>query len=56
MAPLIDKYCKHSLAYPDACQQDMNKQLAWIELILTVSKEDWVIVAGNHPVYVKKRI
>lgn len=50
-APLIDKYRGESDTYPDACKQDMNKQLAWIDSVLTVSKEDWVIVAGHHPVY-----
>lgn len=50
-APLIDKYREESDTYPDACKQDMNKQLAWIDSVLTVSKEDWVIVAGHHPVY-----
>lgn len=50
-APLIDKYREESDTYPDACKQDMNKQLAWIDSVLTVSKENWVIVAGHHPVY-----
>ena len=50
-APLIDKYREESDTYPDACKQDMNKQLAWIDSVLTASKEDWVIVAGHHPVY-----
>ena len=50
-APLIDKYRKESDTYPDACKQDMDKQLAWIDSVLTASKEDWVIVAGHHPIY-----
>nr|WP_320056999.1 metallophosphoesterase [uncultured Bacteroides sp.] len=50
-APLIDKYRNESDIYPDACKQDMKKQLAWIDSVLTVAKEDWVIVAGHHPIY-----
>lgn len=50
-APLIDKYRKESDTYPDACKQDMDEQLAWIDSVLTASKEDWVIVAGHHPIY-----
>lgn len=50
-APLIDKYRNESATYPDACHQDMNGQLAWLDSVLTVAKEDWVIVAGHHPIY-----
>ncbi|WP_071147654.1 metallophosphoesterase [Bacteroides ihuae] len=50
-APLIDKYRNESETYPDACKQDMKKQLAWIDSVLTVAKENWVIVAGHHPIY-----
>ena len=50
-APLIDKYRNESSTYPDACHQDMNGQLAWLDSVLTVAKEDWVIVAGHHPIY-----
>lgn len=49
--PLIDKYREESDKYPDACKQDMNKELAWIETVLANAKEDWVIVAGHHPIY-----
>lgn len=50
-APMIDKYRNESETYPDACKQDYEKQLAWIDSVLTVAKEDWVIVAGHHPIY-----
>lgn len=50
-APLIDKYRNESDKYPDAVKQDMKAQLAWIDSVLTASKEDWVIVAGHHPIY-----
>lgn len=50
-APLLDKYREDTEKYPDACKQDMNKQLAWIDSLLTTSKEDWVLVVGHHPIF-----
>lgn len=50
-APLINKYREEKDKYPDACLQDDKRQLAWVDSVLTVAKEDWVIVAGHHPVY-----
>lgn len=49
--PMIDKYREDSEKYPDACKQDYKKQLAWIDSVLTAAKEDWIIVAGHHPIY-----
>ena len=49
--PLIEKYRKESDKYPDACKQDVNKQLSWLESVLANAKEDWIIVAGHHPIY-----
>lgn len=49
--PLIDKYRNDSDTYPDAVRQDMNRQLQWVDSVLTAAREDWVIVAGHHPVY-----
>ena len=49
--PLIDKYRKESDQYPDACKQDAERQLSWADSVLTTAKEDWVIVAGHHPIY-----
>ena len=46
--PLIEKYRQESDKYPDACKQDVNKQLSWLESVLANAKEDWVIVAGHH--------
>ena len=46
--PLIDKYRKENDKYPDACKQDINKQL---DSVLANAKEDWIIVAGHHPIY-----
>ncbi len=49
--PLIDKYRTESDKYPDACKQDMQEQLDWLDTTLKNAKEDWVIVAGHHPIY-----
>lgn len=49
--PLIQKYRTEQDKYPDACKQDDNRQLAWLDSVLTASKEDWVIVGGHHPIY-----
>lgn len=50
-APLLDKYREDTEKYPDACKQDMDKQLAWIDSVLNTTKEDWVLVVGHHPIY-----
>ena len=50
-APMIDKYRTDSLQYPDACHQDYQRQLAWVDSVLNVADEDWIIVAGHHPIY-----
>ena len=50
-APLLDKYREDTEKYPDACKQDMDKQLAWVDSVLTAAKEDWVLVVGHHPIY-----
>lgn len=49
--PLIDSYRTDSLKYPDACHQDRDAELQWLDGVLKTAKEDWVIVAGHHPVY-----
>lgn len=50
-APMIDKYRNETETYPDAVKQDYQQQLAWIDSVLTAAKEEWVIVAGHHPIY-----
>lgn len=50
-APLIDKYRNDSITYPDARLQDTDKQLQWIDSVLNVANEDWVVVVGHHPIY-----
>lgn len=54
-APLINKYREEKDKYPDACLQDDECQLAWIDSVLTAAKEDWVIVAGHHPIYAQTK-
>jgi hypothetical protein len=49
--PLIDKYRGDTLTYPDACKQDITRQLQWIDSVLISSTEKWKIVIGHHPVY-----
>ena len=49
--PLIKKYRKDSEEYPDACKQDVERQLSWLDSTLSVAKEQWVIVIGHHPIY-----
>ena len=49
--PLIDRYRKDSIGYPDACKQDAELQLQWIDSVLTQSTEKWKIVIGHHPIF-----
>ena len=49
--PLLDKYREDTEKYPDAGQQDMDAQLAWLDSTLSAAREDWVLVVGHHPIY-----
>ena len=49
--PLIDSYRNTPDVYPDACKEDMQTQLSWLDTTLKNAKEDWVIVVGHHPIY-----
>lgn len=49
--PMIDKYRKDTEDYPDASKRDYQRQLQWVDSVLTSTTEDWVIVAGHHPIY-----
>lgn len=49
--PLIGKYRNKSDKYPDACGQDADKQLTWIDSVLASAREDWVLVVGHHPIH-----
>ena len=48
--PLIDKYRKNP-KYIDSSKQDRSAQLKWLDETLELATEDWVIVAGHHPIY-----
>ena len=48
--PLINRY-RESNKYPDAALQDKEQQLEWLDDVLSKAKEDWVIVAGHHPIH-----
>ncbi len=49
--PLIDKYRTDKEVYPDACKQDMQAQLDWLDRTLKEAKEDWTVVVGHHPIF-----
>lgn len=49
--PLMSKYREDNQKYPEACLQDNEKQLNWVDSVLNVANEDWVIVLGHHPIY-----
>ena len=49
--PLINKYHKKTDTYPDAALQDTAAQLEWLDRTLADATEDWVVVAGHHPIY-----
>lgn len=49
--PLIQRYRKDPVTYPDAYKEDADKQLAWLDSTLTAAKEQWVVVIGHHPLY-----
>ena len=48
--PLIDKY-RENKRYNSAAEQDKEAQLQWLDKVLSEAKEDWVIVAGHHPIH-----
>ncbi len=49
-APLIDKY-REDDEYPDARLQDMERQLAWVDSVLTASTATWTVAIGHHPIW-----
>ena len=48
--PFIKRF-RESDKYPDAKEQDRGAQLEWLNKVLSEAEEDWVIVAGHHPIY-----
>lgn len=49
--PLIDKYHEDSIDYPSVAQEDVDKQLSWLDNELKMASEDWLVVVGHHPIY-----
>ena len=49
--PFLKEYQNALDQFPDIAKQDTRKQLVWIDSVLTVSKEKWVVVMGHHPIY-----
>lgn len=49
--PLINRYRKEYITYPDARKQNDVAQLQWLDETLRNAHEDWVIVVGHHPIY-----
>jgi len=49
--PLMEKYRRENKKYPEACLQENESQLQWLDAVLSGAKEDWVIVVGHHPIY-----
>lgn len=50
--PIIDKYRANAAEYHDACMQDVDAQLKWLDDELSRDDNaDWTIVTGHHPVY-----
>jgi len=48
--PLIDKY-RNGKEYSDAGEQNIERELHWLDSVLVVSNDRWKIVIGHHPVY-----
>lgn len=49
--PLMEKYRLENKKYPEACLQDNEAQIQWLDSLLNVAKEDWILVVGHHPIY-----
>ncbi len=51
-APIIDKYRNDISEYPEACKQNTDAQLRWLDSELSRDDNaDWTIVVGHHPIY-----
>ena len=50
-SPLLSKYRKDTEKYPDACKQNVQEQLDWLENELKNAEENWIVVMGHHPIY-----
>ena len=48
--PMIEKYFEIK-TYTELKDQDRKAQLQWLDDVLSNATEDWVIVAGHHPIH-----
>jgi metallophosphoesterase superfamily enzyme len=51
---ILDTYSMvEGFSHPDEeyTLEDAQKQVHWVDSVLTVEKEDWVVVVGHHPVF-----
>jgi tartrate-resistant acid phosphatase type 5 len=49
--PLVNEYRNNPDEYPDAVKQNAYQEIKWLKDVLAVSKEQWILVFGHHPVY-----
>ncbi|NWJ51407.1 MAG: metallophosphoesterase [Bacteroidetes bacterium] len=49
--PLIAEYRNRPDEYPDAKNQDPDKEIKWLNDVLANAKEQMILVFGHHPVY-----
>ncbi len=49
--PFIDKYLKNPDNFDHIKSSAADAELAWLDSVLSNSKETWKIVIGHHPVY-----
>ena len=49
--PFVKEYLQNPSAYSDIANQDTQRQLVWLDSVLTNAKEKWKIVIGHHPIY-----
>lgn len=50
-SPLISRYRKSKANYKDAYLQSEEAQVEWLDSVLKSATEDWIVVAGHHPIY-----
>ena len=48
--PMIEKYFEIK-TYTELKDQDRKAQLQWLDDVLSNATEDWIIVAGHHPIH-----
>lgn len=49
--PISEATHNHPDKYPDIDAQDADKQLQWLDSVLTDNKERWTVVVGHYQIY-----